>query len=105
MDPSIVAKTLPAPMCKNCGANYKLNPKRKATAPNQTHTFCSAACRKQYHRYGTSFEQVMRRVDELIDKKLIERSGALSALAQQLEAIKRQLSTLDYVEETRSYTA
>lgn len=102
MDPITPEQKPPVAKCKNCGESFKVNPKRKANSKNQTHEFCKAACRKQFHRYGTSFEQVMRRVDELIDKRLMERAGALSALSQQVEALENKIT---YMKEMQRYDA
>jgi len=49
--------------CENCHALYRPNPRR----PKQK--FCSDNCRKEFHRYGSSYGPLKTGLHKAIDKK------------------------------------
>jgi len=73
--------------CENCHALYHPNPRR----PKQK--FCSENCRKEFHRYGSSYGPLKTGLHKAIDKKYAELEkftrAALVGLARRIENVEK----------------
>lgn len=82
--------SLPRRRCKNCPAIFK------PVKPSQD--FCSANCRKEFHKHGGAFVKLKAYVVQEIKKRIRELSPAdetrIAALEKRIEQIEERFEKL-----------
>ena len=88
--PRGVMTDLPRRRCDNCAALYKL----KQRLPEGQHGFCSANCRKEFHKHGGSFSKLKPVVVAEVKKRIKELSPADQF---RMEAMEKRITELEQV--------
>ena len=75
--------------CENCGVEFTKAPHRS------DQRFCSDKCRKEWHRHGTAFPQVLAKVRTAVADELDRRTAVVAAVAQQAESLRERIMRLE----------
>jgi hypothetical protein len=75
-------KNLPRRKCDDCGKSYKpVRPKRILNGKEEL-GFCSANCRKSYHKHGGAYRKLKAEMQKMVERRLEDLHRDLRKIVQ-----------------------